>query len=170
MRTVTVNANSIALPDGNLYNEGDTATLTDAQYARISPAMFEGDTPLLSETTTGHLPADDNGNADLTSVSDQQVRTISEYEDYEAGWKLILQPPGPGAPAIRVLVAAQSNINSFGFDLRDSEDSNLPYMMDSNVASNLSSTSTLLMTFDPVQGYGDNWFYAVTAIPLPNVD
>ena len=37
------------LPDGNLYNEGDTATLTDAQYARIRPAMFAGDDPFLTE-------------------------------------------------------------------------------------------------------------------------
>lgn len=49
MRTVTVNANSIALPDGNLYNSGDTATLTDEQYARIAPALFAGDEPLLTE-------------------------------------------------------------------------------------------------------------------------
>lgn len=47
-RIVTVNADSIALPDGNIYNEGDTATLTDEQFARITSSAFEGDEPLLT--------------------------------------------------------------------------------------------------------------------------
>ena len=42
-RLVTINEGftSIALPDGNLYDEGETATITDAQFARISPVMFD---------------------------------------------------------------------------------------------------------------------------------
>lgn len=48
-RKVTVNADSINLPDGNLYNSGDEATLTDEQFARISSGMFAGDEPLLTE-------------------------------------------------------------------------------------------------------------------------
>lgn len=48
-RTVTVNQDAVALPDGNIYNEGDTATLTDEQYARIPESRFEGGSPMLTD-------------------------------------------------------------------------------------------------------------------------
>ena len=55
-RTVTVNSDGVVLPDGNLYNSGDEATLTDAQYARLSPSMFDGGDPYLTDgVATGDL-------------------------------------------------------------------------------------------------------------------
>jgi hypothetical protein len=47
-RTVTVNANFVVLPDGNIYNDGDTATLTDEQFSRLSSNLFVGGSPLLT--------------------------------------------------------------------------------------------------------------------------
>lgn len=169
-RLVTVNADRVSLPDGNIYDEGETATLSDEQYARLPQARFEGDSPILTDSSTGYVTADDDGNADLSGITDQTIRTISQYEDFEPGWSLILPQPGPDAPAVRVLIAAQSNISDFGLDVRDSEGGYISYIMDSDVASNLPSISTLLATFEAVQGYGGNWLYALTAIPLPNVD
>ncbi len=46
--TVIVNADSVMLPDGNLYSDGDTATLTDEQFARINSNLFAGSSPTLT--------------------------------------------------------------------------------------------------------------------------
>lgn len=169
-RTVTVNIDAVVLPDGNLYNEGDSATLTDEQYARIDPGMFEGDPAELTETTTGYVTPDGDGNADLREVSDQRVRTISQYEDFDPGWKLLLQPPSAAAPVIKVLIAAQSNIDAFGLVIEDGDEGSIPYMMDSAIASALGTIDTLLVTFEPVQALADDWQYALTCVPFGNLD
>lgn len=169
-RTVTVNQDAVVLTDGNLYNEGDTASLTDEQFGRLSDAMFEGEDPILTDSSTGYVTADDDGNADLTGITDQKVRTISQYEDFEPGWKLVLRQPSASAPTIKVLLAAQADIDAFGFLPVDSEDASIPYMMDSAIASELTNIATLLVTFEPVQGYNDDWLYALTCIPFGNLD
>lgn len=81
-RTVTVNEgyNNIALPDGRIYNEGDTATLTDEQYARIGSRMFtdiltegdyQSDIILVSPSGTRfRLVVDDNGDTATEEVED----------------------------------------------------------------------------------------------------
>lgn len=49
MRTVTVNADFVTLPDGITYNDGDTATLTDEQFTRIDADLFTGGSPILTD-------------------------------------------------------------------------------------------------------------------------
>lgn len=48
-RTVTVNADSVTLPDGLTYNATDTAVLTDEQFARIDSDLFSGEDPILTD-------------------------------------------------------------------------------------------------------------------------
>lgn len=169
--SITVNRDGVVLPDGNIYNEGDIAVLTEEQYRKVKPGLFigQGD-QVLTDTTTGFVTPDADGNADLTEVSDQRVRTISEYEDFESGWKLLLRQPSANAPVIKILIATQSGINDFGLVVEDGEEGSVPYMMDSAIAAALDDIDTLLMTFEPVQTLGNDWKYALTCIPLGNVD
>jgi len=65
MRTITVNTDSVALPDGKIYNATDTAVLTDEQFDRIDSALFAGGSPVLTNTgyTSGVIIESPNGTA-----------------------------------------------------------------------------------------------------------
>jgi hypothetical protein len=60
---------NVALPDGNIYQAGDTAVLTDDQYAQISAAVK---TTLLTGVTNV---------TDLTTANDSEVNSPTAVVD-----------------------------------------------------------------------------------------
>ncbi len=48
-RIVTVNKDSVNLPNGGTYMTGDTAVLTEEQYASLDGDAFAGGEPILTD-------------------------------------------------------------------------------------------------------------------------
>lgn len=42
VNVITVNANQVALPNGQVYNSGAVAVLSDEEFAKVSPLAFTG--------------------------------------------------------------------------------------------------------------------------------
>ncbi len=80
MRVVTVNQDSLVLPDGQTYNDGDTATLTDEQFARIDADLFTGGSPILTDEgyTSDLIIESPDGTAWRIVVDDSGVLSTEE--------------------------------------------------------------------------------------------
>lgn len=76
-RKVTVNADNVVLPDGNTYNTGDVATLTQEQYNEL-------DSGALSSTVTdgGYVADADDAvvaqAADVAAIADPATATAAD--------------------------------------------------------------------------------------------
>lgn len=144
----------------------DKGTVVETETITGLPIPEVDDTP--ADPAAVLSPQD--GNADLTQYEDPGVKTVSEYNGFATGWKLVLRPPSATAPQYRVLIASSSNVAALGLEPVDYNLDPIPYMMDTATTALLSTASTLLLTFEPAQVYGGTWTYLVTGTPFDNLD
>jgi hypothetical protein len=181
-RNVSIEDATVEITAG-LYDtsEGFRAQVEGDDFPRvhISPQgeILTGDggsepTPLATGETPqpGYVTPNGDGDADLSAVTDNGVRTVSEYEDFVAGWNLILASPSATAAPVRVLVAATTSISDFGIVAVDTDLDPVPLMIDTVTMSAIATAATLLITFDPVQGLDNSWLYAATGTEFANLD